>query len=120
MSRPLLRYGLTPQVAFYPQTSSSDSAIVVVNVARGGDYLLDIGYRPTGTLDVRRVSVNSHPMGTIVMASGASTDSYDGLAYSNMVSVKMLKGENIIRFDQIRLPKSFTTCEPVHVRIISF
>lgn len=120
MSRPLLRYGLTPQVAFYPQTSSNDSAIVVVNVARGGDYLLDIGYRPTGTLDVRRVSVNSHPMGTVVMASGASTDSQDGLAYSNMVSVKMLKGENIIRFDQIRLPKSFTTCEPVHVRIISF
>ena len=117
MSRPLLHFGLTPQMAFFPKTDG-DSAIVNVTVARGGDYLIDVGYRPTGSLDVRRVTVNTHPMGTLVMASGV-TMGEGGLAYSNMVNVKLLKGQNTIRFDQIRLPKSFTPCEPVHVRVIS-
>ena len=116
MSRPLLHFGLTPQMAFYPKTEG-DSAIISVTVARGGDYLIDVGYHPTGSLDVRRVTVNSHPMGTIVMASGANM-SENGIAYSNMVSVKLLKGRNTIRFDQIRLPKSFTPCEPLHIRVI--
>jgi len=118
MSRPLLRFGLTPQMVFYPKTEA-DSATITVTVARGGDYLLDVGYRATGTLDVRRVTVNTHPMGTLVMASGARREDGD-VAYSNMVTVKLVKGENVIRFDQIRLPKSFTRCEPVHVRIISY
>ena len=117
MSRPLLHFGLTPQMAFFPNTDS-DSTFITVTVARGGDYLVDVGYRPTGTLDVRRVSVNGHPMGTLVMASGATTGK-DDLAYSNMVAVKLMKGENVIRFDQIRLPKAFTRCEPAHVRVIS-
>ena len=117
MSRPLLHFGLTPQVAFFPKTDG-DSAIINVTVARGGDYLIDVGYHPTGSLDVRRVTVNTHPMGTIVMASGVNTGEEE-LAYSNMVPVKLLKGQNAIRFDQIRLPKSFTPCEPVHVRVIS-
>ena len=116
MSKPLLRFGLTPQVAFIPKTES-DSALINVTVAKGGDYLIDVGYRPTGTLDVRRVSANGHPMGTLVMATGVTVGD-DGLAYSNMVVVKLLKGENIIRFDQIRLPKAFTFCEPIHVRVI--
>ena len=118
MSKPLTRFGLTPQVVFYP-SAVADTAEVTVNVARGGDYLLDVGYKPTGTLDVRRVSANGYPMGTLVMASGAATDP-TGQAYSNMVQVKLLKGENVIRFDQIKLPKSFTPCQPVHVRVISF
>ena len=117
MSRPLLHFGLTPQIAFLPKTDG-DSAIINVTVARGGDYLIDVGYHPTGSLDVRRVTVNTHPMGTIVMASGVNTGEGE-LAYSNMVPVKLLKGQNAIRFDQIRLPKSFTPCEPVHVRVIS-
>ncbi len=115
MSRPMMQFGLTPQVAFYPKTDS-DSAIINVSVAPGGDYLLDVGYRATGTLDVRRVTVNGHPMGTLVMASGVPVE-VEGIAYSNLVTVKLLKGQNVIRFDQIRLPKSFTPCEPIHVRI---
>ena len=116
MSKPLLRFGLTPQVAFMPKTDS-DSIVITVTVALGGDYLIDMGYLPTGSLDVRHVTVNNHPMGTLVMASGAITEN-DGLAYSNMVVVKLMKGENAIRFDQIRLPKSYTRCRPVHVRVI--
>ena len=116
MSKPLLHFGLTPQVAFFPK-SVDGHASITVSVAEGGEYLLDMGYRPTGTLDVRRVSANGHPMGTLVMASAGHEDGND-LAYSNMVTVKLLKGENIIEFDQIRLPKSFTPCEPIHVRII--
>jgi len=118
MSRPLLHFGLTPQVAFYPH-SEGDSAMLSISVAHGGNYLIDVAYRPTGTLDVRRLTVNNHPMGTLVMASGVDIGPNE-LAYSNMVAVKLLKGENVIRFDQIRLPKAFTPCEPVHVRVISF
>ena len=116
MSKPLLNFGLTPQVAFFPE-SVDGHATIKVSVAEGGDYLLDMGYRPTGTLDVRRVKANSHPMGTLVMANAGLAKEND-LAYSNMVSVKLLKGENLIEFDEIRLPKSFTPCEPIHVRII--
>ncbi len=116
MSKPLIRFGLTPQIVFFPD-SPDGSATVTVNVASGGDYLLDIGYRPTGTLDVRRVSANTHPMGTLVMAQGNMLDA-NGLAYSNMVHMKLLKGKNTIEFSQIRLPKSFTPCTPVDIRII--
>ena len=117
MSRPLLRFGLTPQMAFLPK-AVGDSTVITVKVASGGDYLIDVGYRPTGTLDVRRVTVNTHPMGTIVMASGAGLSEGE-IAYSNMVNVKLLKGVNTIRIDQIRLPKAFTPCEPVHLRVIT-
>lgn len=117
MSKPLFHFGLTPQIAFFPD-SPDGHTVITVSVATGGDYLLDVGYRPTGTLDVRRVSANGHPMGTLVMASAASIDD-DGLAYSNMVNIKLLKGENQIGFDQIRLPKVFTPCDPVHVRVIT-
>ena len=117
MSKPYHFFYLTPQVAFFPKVEG-DTAVINVSVAHGGDYLLDIGYRPTGTLDVRRVSVNSHPMGTLVMSSSNKSDA-NGLAYSNMVRVKLLKGENVITFGQLRLPKSFTKCEPVHVRVIT-
>ncbi len=119
MSKPLLRFGLTPQMAFLPKTESADSVIITVSVAEGGDYLIDIGYDPTGTLDVRRLTVNGHPMGTLVMASGVNTGSND-VAYSNMAMVKLLKGENAIRLDQIRLPKSFTPCQPVYMRVIKY
>ena len=118
MSKPLLCFGLTPQMAFFPP-SDGDSTVITVTVARGGDYLLDVGYHPTGTLDVRRVTANNHPMGTLVMANGVNMGEED-IAYSNMVVVTLLKGENIIRFDQIRLPKSFTPCKPAHMRIISY
>ena len=118
MSKPLINFYLTPQVAFFP-TTETDSAIINISVARGGDYLLDVGYHPTGTLDVRRVSANGHPMGTLVMASGKDSD-VSKLTYSNMVRVKLLKGNNAITIKQLRLPKSFTPCTPVHVRIISF
>ena len=116
MSKPTFRFALTPQVAFF-QDKPDGHSTVNVSVDHGGEYLLDIGYRPTGTLDVRRVSANGHPMGTLVMASSNMVDAA-GLAYSNMIIVKLLKGENEIEIDQIRLPKSFTPCEPVHVRII--
>ena len=118
MSKPLFRYYLTPQIAFFPKTETDTTAINVI-VAQGGDYLMDIGYRPTGTLDVRKVAANGHPMGTLVMASG-NTQGEDDLAYSNMVRIKLLKGNNVITISQLRLPKSFTSCEPVHVRIISY
>ena len=118
MSKPLFRYYLTPQIAFFPKTETDTTAINVI-VAQGGDYLMDIGYRPTGTLDVRKVAANGHPMGTLVMASG-NTQGEDDLAYSNMVKIKLLKGNNVITISQLRLPKSFTPCEPVHVRIISY
>ena len=78
---------------------------------------MDMGYHPTGTLDVREVTVNSHPMGTLVMTL-EGTAGINGLAYSNMVGVKLLKGENAIVIRQIRLPKAFTSCQPVHMRII--
>jgi hypothetical protein len=116
MSKPLLNFHLTPQIAFFPKVEN-DTAIIKVCVAQGGDFLMDIGYRPTGTLDVRKVAVNSHPMGTLVMASRNVPDP-NGLAYSNMARIKMLKGDNVITISQLRLPKSFTPCEPVHVRII--
>ena len=116
MSRPLLHFGLTPQVAFFHDSDDGHTAINV-SVATGGDYMIDVGYRPTGTLDVRRVSTNSHPMGTLVMAKANQVEP-DGLAYSNMVPVKLIKGENQIEIDQIRLPKAFTPCQPVHVRVI--
>ena len=79
--------------------------------------MIDVGYRPTGSLDVRRVSANGHPMGTLVMAKVNHAED-NALVYSNMVEVKLLKGENNIEIDQLRLPKSFTSCEPVHVRVI--
>lgn len=116
MSKPLFRFGLTPQAAFFPE-STDGHASITVSVAKGGDYLLDVGYHPTGSLDVRRVSANDHPMGTLVMA-GVDDMGGSDLAYSNLVAVKLLKGKNTIQFNQIKLPKSFTCCEPVHVRVI--
>ena len=116
MSRPYLDFNLTPQTAYFPDSVSGHTSITV-SVAEGGDYIVDVGYHPTGTLDVREVSVNSHPMGTLVMTS-VNEPSMNGLAYSNMVSVKLLKGKNVISFRQIRLPKAFTPCQPFHVRII--
>ena len=118
MSKPLLYYHLTPQVAFFPH-AVSDTAVINVSVARGGDYLLDIGYHPTGSLDVRKLAINSHSMGTLVLSSGNLVDT-DGLAYSNMVNVKLLKGDNVVTITQLRLPKAFTPCEPVHLRVISY
>ena len=117
MSKPLIHYYLTPQIAFFPKVEG-DTAMINVSVAQGGDYLIDIGYLPTGTLDVRKVYANSHFMGTLVMASGNKLG-IDGLTYSNVVRVKLLKGENVITISQLRLPKAFTPCEPVHLRIIS-
>ena len=119
MSKPLLYFHLTPQIAFFPHIAEGDTAVINVSVAQGGDYLIDIGYRPTGTLDVRKVSANSHPMGTVVMASGNQSVT-DGLAYSNMLRVKLLKGNNVITVSQLSLPKSFTPCEPVHLRVIRY
>lgn len=116
MSKPMLHFGLTPQIAFFPE-SQDGHCIINVSVATGGDYLIDVGYRPTGTLDVRRVSANTHPMGTLVMAK-ANNNMSNELSYSNMVPVKLLKGANEIEIYQLRLPKSFTPCEPVHVRVI--
>ena len=116
MSKPLFHFGLTPQIVYFPEGSDSLTT-VTVSVAQGGDYLLDVGYHPTGTLDVRRVSANSHPMGTLVMAQGIILDT-NGLTYSNMIHVKLLKGKNTLEFTQIRLPKSFTPCDPVDIRII--
>lgn len=118
MSKPLPIYHPTPQIAFFP-TTESDTVVLNVSVAQGGDYLLDIGYRPTGSLDVRKVAVNGHPMSTLVMASG-NLSLTNGLAYSNMAKIKLLKGENVITVTQLKLPKSFTPCEPVHLRVISF
>ena len=117
MSKPMLYYPLTPQIAFFPQ-AEGDTVNINVSVASGADYLLDIAYRPTGTLDVRKVAANGHQMGTLVMASGNPVEA-NGLSYSNMVKVKLLKGDNVITLSQLKLPKSFTPCEPVHVRIIS-
>ena len=116
MSRPYLDFNLTPQTAFFPDSVGGHTTITV-SVAQGGDYILDVGYHPTGTLDVREVAVNTHPMGTIVMTS-VNNLNVNGLAYSNMVGIKLLKGENAICFRQIRLPKAFTPCQPFHVRII--
>ena len=56
-------------------------------------------------------------MGTLVMTN-INDFSINGIAHSNMVPVKLLKGENAITFRQIRLPKAFTPCEPVHLRVI--
>ena len=116
MSRPYMAFNLTPQIAFFPDSVSGQTTITV-SVAEGGDYLVDVGYHPTGTLDVREVSVNSHLMGTLVMTN-INDFSINGIAHSNMVNVKLLKGENTITFKQIRLPKSFTPCKPVHFRVI--
>ena len=116
ISQPYLVFHLTPQIAFFPDSAGGHTTIKV-SVAEGGDYLLDMGYHPTGTLDVREVIANTHPMGTLVMTREDNVG-IDGLAYSNMVSVKLLKGENIIGIRQIRLPKTFTPCQPIHIRII--
>ena len=116
ISQPYINLSLTPQIVFFNDTAT-DSTTVKVSVSRGGDYLLDVGYKPTGTLDVRRVIANSHPMGTLVM-SASSRQATEQAAYSNMVHIKLLKGENVITIKQIRLPKSFTPCQPVHMRII--
>lgn len=119
MSKPLFHFGLTPQIAFLPTDGDSDRPLTVtVSVAQGGDYLIDVAYKPTGTLDVRRLSANTHPMGTLVMANGNAMDGQGELAYSNMVTAKLLKGENTLELTQVRLPKAFTPCQPVHVRII--
>ena len=113
MSRPHAASGLTPQVAFIgPDT---DKTIVNVNVAQGGDYLLDVGFYPTGTLDVRQILANEHLMGTIAMSGNNAAS--DSISYSNMVGIKLLKGPNAITLEQIRLPKSFTVCQPVYIRI---
>jgi hypothetical protein len=116
MSRPYIAFNLTPQIAFFPDSVGGQTTINV-SVAEGGDYLVDLGYHPTGTLDVREVSVNTHLMGTLVMTN-INDFSINGIAHSNMVPVKLLKGENAITFRQIRLPKAFTPCEPVHLRVI--
>ena len=116
MSKPHLDFHLTPQTAFLPDSVGGHTSINVT-VAQGGDYLLDVGYHPTGTLDVREVEVNGHRMGTLVMTSYGELN-INGLAYSNMVNVKLLKGENTITFTQIRLPKAFTPCQLFHARII--
>ena len=116
MSQPHFDFNLTPQTAFFPDSIDGHTTIRV-SVAQGGDYFLDIGYRPTGTLDVREVKANGHLMGTIVMTAINQLQT-DELVYSNMISVKLLKGENAITFRQIRLPKSFTPCNPFIVRII--
>jgi len=113
MSRPLLQLSLTPQMALIADSAYTS---VTVTVSQGGDYLLDVGYEPTGSLDVRELRVNSHIMGTLVMARVAAPA--DGVCYSNMVGVKLLKGDNQIELTQLRLPKSFTPCRPRHVRII--
>jgi len=117
MSRPHHDFTPTPQTAFLPDSASGQSS-VIVSVAHGGDYLLDVGYHPTGTLDVREVMANGHPMGTLVMTSINGLND-NGLAYSNMVGIKLLKGRNVITIKQIRLPKSFTPCKPFHLRIIT-
>lgn len=116
MSRPYMAFNLTPQIAFFPDSAGGQTTITV-SVAEGGDYLVDLGYHPSGTLDVREVSVNTHPMGTLVMTN-INNFTINGIAHSNMVLVKLLKGENAITFRQIRLPKAFTPCEPVHLRVI--
>jgi len=116
MSRPQFSFGLTPQIAFLPP-NEDDHLSITVRVAQGGDYLIDVGYKATGTLDVRRLTANTHPMGTVVMARSNAMDD-DELAYSNMLAVKLLKGENSIGLQQIKLPKAFTPCQPVHLRII--
>lgn len=116
MSRPYQAFNLTPQMALFTDSVGGQTTITV-SVAQGGDYLVDLGYHPTGTLDVREVSVNTHLMGTLVMTN-INDFSINGIAHSNMVNVKLLKGENAITFRQIRLPKSFTPCEPVLLRII--
>ena len=116
MSRPYLDFHLTPQTAFLTDSVGGRTTIAVT-VAQGGDYILDVGFHPTGTLDVREVTVNNHLMGTVVMTSAGELE-INGLAYSNKVNVKLLKGENHITFTQIRLPKPFTSCQLYHVRII--
>jgi len=117
ISRPLLQLALTPQMAvFADSTDNHGRTSMKVSVAVGGDYLLDVGYEPTGSLDVREVLVNTHSMGTVVMAR--DNVAREGVCYSNMVVVKLLKGDNLIEFEQVLLPKSFTPCRPRHVRII--
>ena len=118
ISKPLFKFNLTPQIAFLP-SDSIEHAGVTVSVAEGGDYLIDVAYRPTGTLDVRDLLINTHSMGTLVMTQiKRPMTGADELVYSNMVPVKLLKGENMVELKQIRLPKSFTPCEAVHMRII--
>jgi len=118
VSRPLPALSLTPQMAVFADSVGGHTSMTV-SVAQGGDYLLDVGYSPTGSLDVRQVTVNTHHMGTVVMArDDVSHAQGSGLCYSNMVVVKLLRGDNRIEFEQVRLPKSFTPCQPQHVRII--
>lgn len=118
MSRPYLSLGLTPQVAFLPEGDGDLSSVKVV-VAHGGDYIIDVGYHPTGTLDVREVIANDVLMGTVVMSRQSELLS-DGLYYSNMIVVGLLKGENVITLRQVRLPKAFTSCHAVHLRVTPF
>jgi len=116
ISRPYLRFAATPQVAMLPDSSTTSSSLVVnVKVQRGGDYLIDIGYLPTGTLDVRKIAVNNHLAGTVVMAQ----DRTSTLRYSNMLMVKLLRGDNTIEITPIALPKPYTPCTPRLLRVIT-
>ncbi len=118
MCKPLFKFSLTPQIAFLPADSTGTIGISV-SVAEGGDYLIDVAYRATGTLDVRDLLVNTHSMGTLVMTqTKRPLSESDELIYSNMVAVKLLKGNNKVELRQIRLPKASTPCEAVHMRII--
>ena len=116
MSQPHMKFSLTPQIAFLTDSTDGHNT-VKVRVSHGGDYLIDIGYLPIGTLDVREIEANGHLMGTLVMSASSDADD-KGLAYSNIVRAKLLKGDNVIVIRQIRLPKSFTSCKPVHMRVI--
>lgn len=118
MSKPLLRFNVPPQIVSIPNDNISHLAFNV-NVDEGGDYMIDVAYRPTGTLDVRELSINTHPMGTLVMTQiKQPANKSDELAYSNMVTIRLLKGKNKVELNQILLPKAFTPCKTIHMRII--
>jgi len=116
-SNPYRYYPFTPLTLLLPE--DNDSISLKVSVEKGGTYLLNIGYDPTGNIDVRHVIVNTHPMGTLVMAdrpNAAPTPAGSSLM-SSMVEVDLLKGSNTIVIKQLRLPWRFRSCLPRFVTL---
>lgn len=88
----------------------SDSLDINVNVKHAGNHLLQVDYTTSGQCDAMLVNINSHPQGTLLMPSGNDT------LHSNIVNVKLLRGNNRIVLH--RHPAVKASASPFTLRLI--
>lgn len=88
----------------------TDSLDININVKHAGDHLLQVDYTTAGQCDAMLVNINSHPQGTLLMPAGNDT------LRSNIVSVKLLRGNN--RIVMRRHPAVKASANPFTLRLI--